>query len=72
MRRCLSIVFTRTLTLLFGMCKRVFDIGTENYDIFRSSLQVFAKSVLCGCAYVLFFMRIILDRNSQTPPPTFT
>jgi len=60
------------MPLLSRMYQRVPDNDTENFYVFRSDPQVFAKSILCEYTYVLFFIPIILDRNSLTTPDPFT
>jgi hypothetical protein len=72
MRTRINIAFTRTLNLLSRMYKGVSDNGTENFDILRSGLEVFAKSIRFGYAYVLFFVPFTLYRNSLTTPSPFT
>jgi len=71
-RTRLNIVFTLTLTLLSRVYKSVSDIGTENFDTFRSGLKEFAKSILGDYAYVLFFIPLILHRTSLTTAAPFT
>jgi hypothetical protein len=53
------------MPLLSRMYKRVSDNDNKNSDIFRSDLQVFAKSILCEYTYVLFFIPNISDKFSN-------